>query len=210
MMRQRARVDSSDRLVARACAPLLAFATALLAGCALPGGPSAGATHPPLLALAPSALGCTVGVQQRLTVQRPGQPAQQLEALLEVDGQAVRLAFFVMGQGMGTMAWDGRQWDTQLSRHWPAQLTPEQVLSDLQLAFWPTPVVQQAVAAMGAPWQLESSATGRRLLRDGKEYVRVQFVESSAVEIVYPQGPFTLRVESPGGPQLCATAQEPV
>ena len=108
------------------------------------------------------------------------------------------------------MAWDGLQWDTQLSRHWPAQLTPEQVLSDLQLAFWPTPVVQQAVAAMGAPWQLESSATGRRLLRDGKEYVRVQFVESSAVEIVYPQGPFTLRVESPGGPQLCATAQEPV
>lgn len=210
MMRQRARVDSPDRLVARACVPLLAFAMALLAGCALPGGPSAGATHPPLLALAPAALGCTVGVQQRLTVQRPGQPAQQLEALLEVDGQAVRLAFFVMGQGMGTMAWDGLQWDTQLSRHWPAQLTPEQVLSDLQLAFWPTPVVQQAVAAMGAPWQLESSATGRRLLRDGKEYVRVQFVESSAVEIVYPQGPFTLRVESPGGPQLCATAQEPV
>lgn len=191
--------------------PLLAFAMALLAGCALPpGGPSAGAIHPPLLALAPAALGCTVGVQQRLTVQRPGQPAQQLEALLEVDGQAVRLAFFVMGQGMGTMAWDGRQWDAQLSRNWPAQLTPEQVLSDLQLAFWPTPVVQQAVAAMGAPWRLESSATGRRLLRDGKEYVRVQFVESSAVEIVYPQGPFTLRVESPGGPQLCATAQEPV
>lgn len=210
MMRQRERVDSPDRVVARACVPLLAFAMALLGGCALPVGPSAGVTHPPLLALAPAALGCTVGVQQRLTVQRPGQPAQQLEALLEVDGQAVRLAFFVMGQGMGTMAWDGRQWDTQLSRHWPAQLTPEQVLSDLQLAFWPTPVVQQAVAAMGSPLRLESSATGRRLLRDGKEYVRVQFVESSAVEIVYPQGPFTLRVESPGGPQLCATAQEPV
>jgi hypothetical protein len=127
---------------------------------------------------------------------------------LEVDGEAVRLAFFVLGQGMGTMAWDGRRWDTQLSRHWPAQLTPEQVLSDLQLAFWPELVVRQAVEAMGASWQVESSAIGRRLLRDGKERVRVQFVEGVAVEIIYPQGPFTLRVESPGGSQLCATAQE--
>ncbi len=177
----------------------------LLAGCASPGGaPDAG--RAPLLALAPAALGCSAAVQQRLTVQPPGRPQQQLEALLEVDAEAVRLAFFVMGQGMGTLVWDGQQWDKQLSRHWPAQLAPEQVLSDLQLAFWPAQVVQQAFQA---PWSVEASATGRRLLRDGKEHVRVQFIGTSAVEIIYPQGPFTLRVESPGGSNLCATAQEP-
>jgi len=190
---------SRSRLLAAALGMLM------LAGCASPSGaPSAG--RAPLLALTPAALGCSVAVQQRLTVQPPGRPQQQIEALLEVDAQAVRLAFFVMGQGMGTMVWDGQQWDKQLSRHWPAQLAPEQVLSDLQLAFWPAQAVQQAFQA---PWSVEASATGRRLLRDGKEHVRVQFIGTSAVEIIYPQGPFTLRVESPGGSNLCATAQEP-
>lgn len=176
----------------------------LLTACAAPGVPTA--SRSPLLALAPAALGCSVAVQQRLTVEQPGKPGQQLEALLEVDTNAVRLAFFVMGQGMGTMVWDGTRWDKQLSRHWPAQLAPEQVLSDLQLAFWPAPAVQQALQA---PWSFEAVRTGRRLLRDGREHVRVQFVDRTAVEIIYPQGPFTLRVESPGGSDLCALAQEP-
>lgn len=184
-------------LAAAACA-------VLLAGCASPGAPDA--TRSPLLALAPAALRCEVAVQQRLTVEAPGRPAQQLEALLEVDAEAVRLAFFVMGQGMGTLVWDGWQWDKQLSRHWPAQLAPEQVLSDLQLAFWPARAVQRAVQP---PWSVEAGPTGRRLLRDGREQVRVQFIGNSAVEIIYPGGPFTLRVESPGGSQLCAPAQEP-
>lgn len=190
---------SRSRLLAAALGMLM------LAGCATPGG-ALDAARAPLLALAPAALGCSVAVQQRLTVQPPGRPPQQLEALLEVDTQAVRLAFFVMGQGMGTMVWDGQQWDKQLSRHWPAQLAPEQVLSDLQVAFWPAQVVQQAFQA---PWSVEASSTGRRLMRDGREHVRVRFVGTSAVEIIYPQGPFSLRVESPGGSNLCATAQEP-
>jgi hypothetical protein len=184
----------------RQCAAVLGML--LLAACASPRGHDV--TQSPLLALAPSALGCEVAVQQRLTVELPGKPEQQLEALLEVDAQAVRLAFFLMGQGMGTMVWDGREWDKQLSRHWPAQLAPEQVLSDLQLAFWPLLAVQQSLQA---PWSVEALATGRRLLRDGQERVRVQFIGSSAVEITYPQGPFTLRVESPGGSHLCAAAQ---
>ena len=179
-----------------------ALSVLLLAGCASPGAP--GATRSPRLALAPAALRCEAAVQQRITVELPGRPAQQLEALLEVDAEAVRLAFFVVGQGVGSMVWDGWQWHKELSRQWPAQLTPEQVLSDLQLAFWPARAVQRAVQP---PWSVEASATGRRLLRDGREQVRVQFVGSSAVEIIYPQGPVMLRVESPGGFQLCSSAQ---
>lgn len=175
---------------------------ALLSGCVTPGAQNA--ERAPLLALAPAALGCSVAVQQRLTVELPGRPAQQLEALLEVDAEAVRLAFFLMGQGMGTMVWDGQQWGQQLSRHWPVQLAPEQVLSDLQLAFWPLSAVQHAFQA---PWRVEASSTGRRLLRDGQEQVRVQFIDSTTVEIIYPRGPFTLRVESPGGFDLCSSAQ---
>lgn len=178
------------------------LALLLLSACATPGAQNV--ERVPLLALAPAALGCSVAVQQRLTVELPGRSAQQLDALLEVDAGAVRLAFFLMGQGMGTMVWDGQQWVQQLSNHWPAQLAPEQVLSDLQFAFWPTSAVQQAFQA---PWRVEATVTGRRLLRDGQEQVRVQFIGSSAVEIIYPQGPFTLRVESPGGFHLCASAQ---
>lgn len=179
----------------------------LLTGCAsfgLPG--TVGPERSPSFALAPAALGCEVAVQQALTVEMPGRTTQQLEALLEVDAEAVRLAFFVMGQSIGSMVWDGSQWDKQLSRHWPPQLAPEQVLSDLQLAFWPAQAVQRAVSP---PWSLEAGPTGRRVLHDGVERMRVNFIGNSAVEIVYPQGPFTLRIESPGGPQLCAPAQEP-
>lgn len=186
-----------------AAALLMPVLLLLLPGCASLGAPDS--ARSPLLALAPAALRCEVAVQQRLTVEVPGRPAQQLEALLEVDAEAVRLAFFVMGQGMGTLVWDGWQWDKQLSRYWPAQLAPEQVLSDLQLAFWPARAVQRAVQP---PWSVEAGPTGRRLLRDGREQVRVQFVGDSAVEIIYPGGPFTLRVESPGGSRLCAPAQE--
>lgn len=188
----------------RSCQMATVLCALLLTACAAPNATTA--SRAPLLALAPAALGCSVAVQQRLTVEQPGKSGQQLEALLEVDTNAVRLAFFVMGQGMGTMVWDGQQWDKQLSRHWPAQLAPEQVLSDLQLAFWPAQALRQALQA---PWSLDASGTGRGLLRDGKEHVRVQFIGTSAVEIIYPQGPFTLLVESPGGSNLCATAQEP-
>lgn len=204
-MRQRPWIEGPRRDFGRTWRPVaLGVAALLLAGCASLGAPDA-ARSPPL-AMAPAALRCEVAVQQRLTVERPGRPAQQLDALLEVDAEAVRLAFFVVGQGVGSMVWDGWRWDKQLSSHWPAQLAPEQVLSDLQLAFWPERAVQGAVQA---PWSVEASPTGRRLLREGRELVRVQFVGNSAVDIIYPQGPLTLRIESPGGSHLCATAQEP-
>ncbi len=181
-----------------------ALSTLVLAACA--STPTPDAPRSPLLALKPSALGCEVAVQQRLTLKQAGKPLQQLDALLEVDAQAVRVAFFVVGQGMGSMVWDGRQLDKQLSRHWPAQLVPEQILSDLQLAFWPAQHVQRALQA---PWQMDVTDSGRSLLRDGSEQVRVQFLGRDAVEITYPAGPFVLRVESPGGHQLCTSAREP-
>jgi hypothetical protein len=184
---------------------LLAAAAGLLAaGCVSRSEPDA--APPPVLALPPAALGCEVAVQQRLTVKPPGRPAQQVETLLEVDAQTVRLAFFAIGQNIGSFAWNGYQWEKQLSPHWPVQLAPEQVLSDVQLAFWPLPAVQQGLPSA---WQVEESEAGRRLLRDGQEQVLVRFIDRSSIEIIYPAGPFALRVESPGGAHLCNSAQDP-
>ena len=187
------------------CGWLLAAGAVLLAaGCAAPAAPDI-ATSPPR-AFGPPSLGCEVAVQQRLTVQLPGQPAQQVETLLEVDAQAVRLAFFAVGQNIGTFAWDGHRWDKQLSPRWPVQLTPEQVLSDAQLAFWPLPAVQRGLPDA---WRVEESEAGRRLLRNGQEQVRVRFIDRSSIEIIYPAGLFVLRVESPGGAHLCNSTLEP-
>lgn len=187
------------------CGWLLAAGAVLLAaGCASRSAPDV--ARSPVLALAPASLGCEVAVQQRLTVRLPGQPAQQVETLLEVDAQAVRLAFFAVGQNIGTFAWDGRRWDKQPSPRWPVQLAPEQVLSDVQLAFWPLPAVQRGLPAA---WRVEASEAGRRLWRDGQEQVRVRFIDRSSIEIIYPAGPFALRVESPGGAHLCNSTQDP-
>lgn len=184
----------------------------LLAGCALQPAPqresTAQAAHasPRLaLALAPAALGCSAAVQQRLTVQPPGQAAKELEALLEVDAHSMKLAILNLGQMVGTLEWDGVQLQPQLSRWWPAVLEPEQVLSDVQLAFWPPQAIS---AALPEGWSLAVSAAGRVLQYRGSERVRVRAAGANALELVYQQGAWSLRIDSPGGADLCSNAAE--
>ena len=154
----------------------------------------------PWLALAPSALGCNVSVQQRLTVQPPGQSPKELDALLEIDAGVLRLAILNLGQMVGTLEWDGVQLNQNLSRWWPAQLKPEQVLSDLQLSFWPQAAI---VGALPPQWTLQAAPNERVLKYAGTERAKVNYLDSQAVEIVYAQGAWTLRIDSPGGANLC-------
>lgn len=177
-----------------------------LAGCAsAPVAPAAERAAQLQLALAPAALGCRLAVQQQLTVQPPSASAQTLDALLEVDGQAVRLVLFHLGQRMGSLSWDGQQLLTQLSRWWPAQLPPAQVLSDMQLALWPAPAIAQ-VLPVG--WQLQEDGQGRRLLYQGQLRVEVQAEGAHAFDIRYAPVAWSLQVASLGGMQPCSAAQE--
>lgn len=179
------------------------LASALLLGCAVPAQHRPVPAAPMRLALPPAALGCSVAVQQRLTVVPPYAAEQTLEALLEVDAQQVQLALFHMGQRMGVLAWDGVQLRRDLSRWWPAQLEPEQVLSDLQLALWPAQSIRQALPAT---WSLEEIVSGRRLLQAHEPRVQVMNMGGDRLEIRYPQGAWTLRIDSPGGMQPCRGA----
>lgn len=184
---------------------MTACAALLVLGCsALPASQQEGADArggAPWLALSPAALGCAAAVQQRLSVTPPGESPRELDALLEVDTTALRLALLNMGQMVGTLSWDGAHLEPQLSRWWPAQLKPEQVLSDLQLAFWPEDAIAKALPA---PWTLMAAASGERvLLHNGTPHVRVRSVSPDALEIVYERGGWTLRVDTPGGSQLC-------
>lgn len=182
----------------------------LLAGCALQPAPQRKSTaqavaSSPWLALAPAALGCSAAVQQRLTVQPPGQAAKELDALLEVDANSMKLAILNLGQMVGTLEWDGAQLQPQLSRWWPAVLEPEQVLSDVQLAFWPPQAIS---ATLPEGWSLAVSEAGRVLQYQGSERVRVRAAGANALELVYQQGAWSLRIDSPGGADLCSNAAE--
>lgn len=183
----------------------LALLACTLAGCAATSSPGHQAGEPswPRLALAPAALGCGVSVQQQLTVQPPGEDAQQLDALLQVDAQAVRLALFHLGQRMGSLHWDGLRLQAQLSPWWPSRLVPAQVLGDMQLALWPLAAV---AAALPARWSVVDADGVRRLAESGQARVEVRGTGADSFEIVYPQAAWRLRIASPGGMQPCAAA----
>ena len=145
------------------------------------------------LALPASALGCRLAVQQQLTVQPPGQNAQTLDALLEVDEQHVRLALFHLGQRMGLLDWDGQQ------------LPPQQVISDMQLALWPAAAIARALPQ---GWVLEETDSCRRYSHQGLERILVQAESADALLIRYAPAVWQLHVATPGGMQPCAAQQE--
>lgn len=179
---------------------------ASLWGCA--SGPAPGAVERDgalRLALPASALGCRLAVQQQLTVQPPGQSAQQLDALLEVDETHVRLALFHLGQRMGLLDWDGQQLHTELSRWWPQQLPPQQVLSDMQLALWPATAIARALPQ---GWVIEEIDSARRYSYKGLERVLVQAEGTDTLVISYAPAVWQLHVATPGGMKPCTAQQE--
>lgn len=196
----------SQSLSRRAAAPGLAIVLCCsLAACSAPTqilATDAPVAHP-RLALPASALGCELALQQQLVVQPPGQPEQTLQALLQVDAQTVRLALFHMGQRMGVLVWDGRHLQTELSRWWPVQLPPDQVLGDMQLALWPAGAIAQALPS---PWGLEETAQARRLVYRGQARVEIRPAGYDAMEIVYADGAWRLHIASPGGMRPCTAA----
>lgn len=184
---------------------------AVLAGCAQP--PAAVPVPPvvagaqsaamPLLQLAPAALGRTLALQQQLSVRGPDGTERHLQALLEADASEVRIALTAMGQVLARMRWDGAQLDVQRSRHWPQQVEPERILSDLQLVLWPTEVIAQALPPL---WRLLAQPDGsRRLLQGETARVEVRVVTPDLTEINYLQEGWRLRIVtaplSPTGPK---------
>lgn len=175
------------------------------AGIATQSMAAAGAEPVLLLALPAAALGCSLSVQQQLTVVAPQQPQQAMQALLEVDSHTVKLGLFYMGQRMGTLTWDGLRLHSDLSRWWPQVLKPERVFSDMQLALWPTPAVR---GALPADWQILENDSGRSLLYKLQRKIAVSQTGANALEIVYEHPGWRLHIESPGGMLPCAVANQ--
>lgn len=165
------------------------------------------ATALPLLALPPHALGYKLSEQQQVVVIAPDGSERHLHALLEVDGQQVRLALAHMGQVMASLVWDGQQLQVQRSPYLPAQVRPERVLSDLQLALWP---MSSIASALPAGWQVQGRRDGSRtLLHEGVAHIHVGKQLPHSLEIKYVHQGWMLKVIAPSLAAVQAQGEQP-
>ena len=143
----------AQRIAGTACAALLLSAT----GCATMAPPP-----PPelQLRLPPAALGKSLALQEHVRIEVRGN-VFELEALLEVDADELRLALLALGQVAARLRWDGRELTEQYAVGWPSHVSGERILTDLQFVHWPPDAI---AAALPQGWEL-SDESGLRELR---------------------------------------------
>ncbi len=134
-----------------------------------------------------------MAAQQRLTIIAPAMQPRTLDVLLEVDAQTVRLALLQMGQVAARLEWDGVFMQASQSRWWPREVSAERILSDMQLALWPTAAIQ---AALPTPWQLQEQKGQRVLLHEDERVIVVRRPSLQAYEIEYVRANWLLRIDS--------------
>jgi hypothetical protein len=174
----------------------LAMALALVfavAGCAAlrPTG-SEEPVDMPALRLPPAALGRSLALHQHLKVETSGQ-VHRLDVLLEADASQLRLAMLVAGQTAARLEWDGRELKHTSAPWWPAAVSAERVLSDLQLVMWPAPAVR---AALPAGWSLQADDRVRVLSREGRAIATVRYEDAQHAELVQHTRGYRLNIVS--------------
>lgn len=118
----------------------------------------------PTLHLAPAAYGGSVALQQRLRFEF-GPQRREMDALLEIDADAVRLAVQAMARTGVTLVWDGNTLQQTRADWLPAAVRGERVLDDLQFVHWPVDAIR---AALPTGWSVDAGSAGgvesRRLM----------------------------------------------
>jgi hypothetical protein len=163
----------------------------LLAACASTRMP-APLVQLPTLQLPPSALPAPLQLQQRLQF-RFGTHERELDALLEADGQQVRLAVQAMGQTGVRMVWDGRTLEQTRAPWLPPQVRGERVLDDLQFALWPADAIR---AALPDGWTLVETGGGRRLEQGGTAWLVLEPLADGRVKLRNLAEGYELVIES--------------
>lgn len=156
---------------------LLAGLAALLAACAH--APRRDTAPLPELALAPAAFDGTVSLAQRLTFARldgRSVAAHPLDALLEIDAGAVRLAALALSRRILSLTWDGKRLDVDRDPQLPPQVDPARVLRDVQLVLWPAAAIR---AALPAGWTLREAERQRELLHGERVAVAIRYATAS-------------------------------
>ena len=169
-----------------------ALLTATLAACAA--APPRAAVPLPELRLAPAALGRELSLQQQLHFSF-GRQQRDLDALLEVDAQEVRLAVQALGQSGVRLSWDGEHLQQQRAPWLPEAVRGERVLADLQFTLWPAGAIR---SALPASWTLQDDGTIRRLVRDGAVWLQVEHQGEGRYLLDNRADGYRLQIESVG------------
>jgi hypothetical protein len=154
----------------------LVILAALLTGCmSQPQRASTPETSRPLVA--PSTLGATRAVNQ-IVRGAFGEREMTINCVVTVkDGVMTIVGVSAMGVRIFTMKYDGRSTSVDNMLPLPAQLTPERLVADFQLVFWPLDTLQKPLAASG--WQLTEATVGtRRLRRDTQLVAEVHYASA--------------------------------
>ncbi len=177
--------------MAASAAAIVAFSAS---GCATRQATVSASQPVPQLRLAPAMLGRTLSLQQQITVQARtphGEQTRELLAVLQADATHTRLAALAGGQVLARLDWDGNDLRVTRAPWAPAEVAPERILSDLQLALWPLTAIR---AALPDGWSVDTLAgTATRRLRTGQELV---------AEVSYPDDVTTVFVQYRDGYRL--------
>lgn len=123
------------------------------------------------LALSPSSFPVRLSLQQHVYVERDGQK-HDFEAVLDIDQDAVTLVGLALGQRIFTLRYDGTRLVESRSSMLPRDVRGADVLSDLQLAFWPVGAIR---AALPVQLTLRDSAGVRVLSRGEREIIAITY-----------------------------------
>ncbi|NUT14233.1 MAG: DUF3261 domain-containing protein [Cupriavidus sp.] len=178
----------------------LALTAALVAGCASPGAApertTAVASATALLRLPPASLQRELKLQQHITVEFTVQGRtehRELLALLEADAARTRLAAVSGGQVLARLDWDGTTLRVSRSPWAPAELQPERILSDLQLALWPAAAIR---AALPPGWSLDASPALRQLRQDDEAVAEIRFPDPATTLFVQRRDGYSLTIRN--------------
>lgn len=123
------------------------------------------------IALAPSGFPERLNLQQHVHVQQAGHEID-FEAVLDIAPDAVTLVGLSFGQRLFTMRYDGSRLEESRSPMLPREVHGRDILSDIQLALWPTEAVR---GALPAGWTLQDSTERRVLSKDGQEMTTISY-----------------------------------
>ena len=126
--------------------------------------PSPSRPEVPRPQLSPQAMGVTLSLSQRLSVERLSPDGQlttdRLDALLEIDAESVHLAGLAMGQRVLSLQWRGQQLQSQRHPMLPAQVDETRILRDLQWVYANEDALR---ATLPTGWQLLAQPSLREL-----------------------------------------------
>jgi hypothetical protein len=177
---------------------LVFIAAFLLAGCASPTTRvSTAEGSRPLLA--PQTLGAERSASQ-IVRGALGERELAINCVVTVkEGAMTIVGLSAMGVRIFTIKYDGVATSVENTLPIPPQLTPEKLLADLQLVYWPLAALEKPLAAAG--WQISESAPGtRRLRRDTQLVAEVHYAGSDPWAgrswLVNLEHGYTLNIES--------------